>query len=409
MTDQSDEPLGLAALVLALWFGWCHRQDLVFRPVVMTVGALALLALGWMGTPPLLLGVFAVLSFAASCDHWPGRSGLTALLVLSLPLMASLDFYAGYPMRLAAAGLTHGILSVCGLAVERSGVLLLEAGQIVGVDPPCSGVRMLWTSLLTAAVLSTRSQINGARRIVLLALSIAFVVFGNGMRSTILFFPESGHVHWAHWTHEAVGLVVHLLVLAAIFAATTHLQHRPQRKAAAPWHPFSIKYTAVAALALTAAAMVHAAAEASEVIPQTSSVPWPETWDGVPLIPLPLSERELRFARAFPGQIGSFRCGQAEIILRRVNRPTRMLHSSADCLRAAGFEVEPKPVLRDEDGRVWGRAEARYRGVQYQMRERITSASTQSASTDVSGWYWAAAMRPSEGPWLAVTILEPVP
>ena len=73
---------------------------------------------------------------------------------MSLPLVASLDFFAGYPLRLAAAELGRGMLWFVGIEAERNGVLLVHCGRLVGIDPPCAGVRMLWTACFLAAVLA---------------------------------------------------------------------------------------------------------------------------------------------------------------------------------------------------------------------------------------------------------------
>ena len=66
---------------------------------------------------------------------------------------------------------------------------------------------------------------------------------------------------------------------------------------------------------------------------------------------LPLGEAETRFARAFPGAIGHFACGNSEVILRRTTKATRMMHPAGDCLRAAGFEVRSQAQLRDAERR----------------------------------------------------------
>jgi len=415
MSDQSDEPLGLLALAVALCIAWSQRHLLRLRPAILATGT-ALLALAtFLGLPPLLLAFITLFTFTASLHSFPGKPGLSALLLLSLPLMASLDFYAGYPMRLAAASLAQGILHLCGLAVERSGVLLMETGQIIGVDPPCSGIRMLWTSLFAAAVLAARSQASIARTFTLLAASTFLVVLGNALRSTILFFPESGRVNWPHWTHEGTGLLIHALILLAIFTLGGRLQGSTGERKATFLQP-SLTPTRLLTMAALPAVLVTAFGvwhlQAATVAPPlfgTRWMPWPSTLDGVPLHQLPPSERERNFAKAFPGEIATFQCGDAEVILRRVQRPTRLLHSSADCLRASGYNIKAKPVFQDEDHRIWGCSLASARGKTSRLRERITNTTGTTVATDVSAWYWSALTRPTDGPWLAVTVLEPIP
>jgi hypothetical protein len=133
---------------------------------------------------------------------------------------------------------------------------------------------------------------------------------------------------------------------------------------------------------------------------------WPAELDGRPLRELPLSEREERFARGFPGRTARFTDGRRELIVRFVARDTRMLHSSADCLRGAGYEVESLPLETDASGRRWARFRAVRGPERLLVRERLTGAGG-GEWTDVSAWYWSAALGRSEGPWWAYTIAEP--
>jgi hypothetical protein len=133
---------------------------------------------------------------------------------------------------------------------------------------------------------------------------------------------------------------------------------------------------------------------------------WPAALEGVPLVPREMSEREAAFARGFPGRVGVFENGGRLVIVRWVTRATRKLHSSADCLRALGYGIEPQP-LYEAGGERWGRSTARRDGSAWDVRERyFEDAGRAGAWSDVSAWYWGAAMGSSEGPWWAVTIFE---
>ena len=80
---------------------------------------------------------------------------------------------------------------------------------------------------------------------------------------------------------------------------------------------------------------------------------WPPTFDGKPLRPLGLSAVEQRFATHFPGAIGRFSDGERLLVLRSVERPTRMLHPAADCYRGLGYRIAEAHLERDGDGRMW--------------------------------------------------------
>lgn len=132
---------------------------------------------------------------------------------------------------------------------------------------------------------------------------------------------------------------------------------------------------------------------------------WPRKVDGRPLTPRPLAPREARFAAGFPGRIATFDDGRRRFILRWVTEPTRKLHPAADCLRGAGYEVEPQALWRDGAGRLWGVSIATREGTRLRILERIVDARGRSF-TDVSSWYWAALLGSSDGPWWAWTVVE---
>ncbi|AHF90996.1 hypothetical protein OPIT5_13040 [Opitutaceae bacterium TAV5] len=118
-------------------------------------------------------------------------------------------------------------------------------------------------------------------------------------------------------------------------------------------------------------------------------------------IQLPPNAREARFARDFPGKIGIFSddAGRTYIV-RWLARPTRRLHPAADCLRALGYETEPRPIQQKTDGTLWSVTAATRGNHSTLVHERIL-ASDGHAWTDVSAWYWTA------GPWWTITGLIP--
>lgn len=286
---------------------------------------------------------------------------------------------------------------------------------------------MLWTGLFVAALLAARQRATVWHTLSLAAVAFIGIVLANAFRAAILFFPESGRVTWPHWTHEAIGLGAHACLLGLLLLSDGWLARKIPRGprntvrhyAPAPRHR-SLSHAQLiggltAVIALTTGisyamgAFTASPSSSSEREPAVSTFAnWPATFDGVPLQRLPLSAREEQFANSFPGAIARFQCGDAEIILRHVTQPTRRLHSSADCLRALGWQIVHQPVFRDADGRTWGSFLALRSGVGYLVTERITPSSPPSAEafTDVSAWYWNALWRPEAGPWMAVTVMR---
>lgn len=132
---------------------------------------------------------------------------------------------------------------------------------------------------------------------------------------------------------------------------------------------------------------------------------WPLAFDGEALRPLALSDVERRFASRFPGAIGRFASGDATWILRRVERPTRMLHPATDCYRGLGYAIRAERLVAGPHG-LQRCFEAARGDDRLGVCERIVDADGASF-TDTSAWYWAALLGRSRGPWLATTRAGP--
>ena len=159
-----------------------------------------------------------------------------------------------------------------------------------------------------------------------------------------------------------------------------------------------------------------------------ASPAWPTHWEGRALRPMSLTPEETRFADGFPGALARFTDGSAEILFRRVDSPTRKLHPSADCLRALGYAVKPRPAVSTPDGRTWSCNLAMRNGETLLVREVVVTgngdgeprgaaiggagtrgaatgkAATRDSWTDISSWYWHALWGNTQGPWTAVTL-----
>jgi len=145
-----------------------------------------------------------------------------------------------------------------------------------------------------------------------------------------------------------------------------------------------------------------------EVPAAATSGEWPVEWEGRRLRPLALGDAEQRFARQFPGSLARLTDGRQVLVLRTVNRPTRMLHPAADCYRALGYGIAQARLEQDVHARLWRCFVAkRHGGQKMRVCERIVDAEG-AAFTDTSAWYWAAATGRSNGPWQAVTLARPI-
>ena len=149
---------------------------------------------------------------------------------------------------------------------------------------------------------------------------------------------------------------------------------------------------------------------AARPAPRADAQEWPREWDGQTLQPLSRSAVEARFAADFPGRIGRFRLVGSgdELVLRDVQRPTRMLHPAADCWRGIGWTVGPAHLAQaapSAPNSLWRCFEASQAGQRVRVCERIVDAHGQ-VFTDTSAWFWAASLGRSAGPWQAVTTVR---
>ena len=99
---------------------------------------------GFSGHEPMLFFILGLALVAVEIFFFPG------LMLLALPIIPPLQFYVGYPLRLATAFVSARLLSLHGLSIDAVGTCLDWNGTLIAVDAPCSGVRMLWTGLYLA-------------------------------------------------------------------------------------------------------------------------------------------------------------------------------------------------------------------------------------------------------------------
>ena len=218
MLDPSDEPWGALALVTLAALSFATSSGASARSFAAPAALTAAYAAAYPWLPPLARLMLALAACAATLATLTGGRPLhpsrLALAALATPLLPTLQFVAGYPLRVAAGELAALMLRASGLPVAREGVLLALGDAVVQVDAPCSGVRMLWAGLFLAAVVSWRLRAPASAAC--LAAAAVAVVLANALRAAALFLPEAGLVRVPAFVHEAVGLVVFALVAALV-------------------------------------------------------------------------------------------------------------------------------------------------------------------------------------------------
>jgi len=210
--DGSNDSAGLLAAATAVAVVWrAPKSNQLAYPLALPACLLALYALATAaGVPAPVCALPAALALAALASALRlGRRmdiALLSLCLLALPLAASLQFYVGYPLRVVAGTLSVAMLRMNGIAVVRDGAMLVWDGQLISIDAPCSGVKMLWAGMYLACALAVSYRLSMARTLAALAMAGAVIVAANAVRAAALFYLESGLIHLPPWGHQATGI-----------------------------------------------------------------------------------------------------------------------------------------------------------------------------------------------------------
>lgn len=232
LQDGSDEPWGILALGTVLVFaGYAGKPRKPSEAAQLQCAVLlAAYCLAQLFAPPLIRAIVGVTSFASLLGAvYFGRAlhlGISALCVLSLPLIASLQFYGGYPIRILTAECSSVLLRSVGYFVTREGTGLRYLGEIVSVDAPCSGIKMLWSGLYFNFALACFLRLSPVATWLSYVTATALIFGMNLTRATILFFGEARIVHYAPWMHQGIGLLLFALLVVFIFKAQLHIRYR---------------------------------------------------------------------------------------------------------------------------------------------------------------------------------------
>jgi exosortase/archaeosortase family protein len=206
------------------------------RPPALVPAAalLAAFALSQSFLPPIARAAIAIaaslfcLYHAAFNDRPP--FAFWGLAALALPVLPSLQFVLGYPMRVVSAMMAVALLQAQGLAVARQGTFLVWHDQMIQFDAPCSGVNMLWAGLLLTLMACVWLRLTLARVAVAVTVSVALAVAGNVLRAASLFYVEAGLIAPAPaWWHDGIGIAAFTLSAAVTLWLLGRLRQREPR------------------------------------------------------------------------------------------------------------------------------------------------------------------------------------
>jgi exosortase/archaeosortase family protein len=455
--DHSDEPWGLLSLATVVFllvfgskFNLIRNTNLLSPPVTSFIKNLG----NFAGLSCLLIHLFSgarapymVHAVLMILTVWflviskltiPSKAGILGLLLLVLPIMPSVDFYAGYPVRFAVAAGSRLLLNCLGLPVLQEGTVLSINQKMFAIDVPCSGIHMLWAEAYAIMLLAYLFGLKLKQTLMLTIAGCILISIGNVFRaSTLIVFdllsarlPASNVSQLEPIVHPLVGLISFCLVTGMIAFLAWKLvpleSSKPSRveglEASNTLNPifnYLNQFPAlrallaprrlqwlVTSLCITSALLpfvVRPTIGASVIDPAAS---WPDTVDGAKITAVDSLREEQAFAADFPGQMKRFTDGTNSYFVRCVYKDTRQLHPSSDCFKGLGYAVDSQPIVIGSDGHRWSSFTAWKAQDKYLVMERIYNERGDSW-TDVSEWYWSACLGKSKAPWFAVTIAKP--
>jgi hypothetical protein len=193
--DSGEDPWGLLALLsagLLLGRGVAPRAPTLesdrncvslWPAAVFTL----LYAAAYPVLPNLLCAVLAATALALLLSACVLRRvlhpGLLGLLWLALPVLPSIEYYAGFPLRVLV---THGAalwLRLAGWAVRPEQAVLNWEGLQVAVDAPCAGLRMMWAGAWLTLTLICLRRLSFRRAVLAAVRALVWILAAPGGRS----------------------------------------------------------------------------------------------------------------------------------------------------------------------------------------------------------------------------------
>ena len=151
---------------------------------------------------------------------------VAGLCLIGLPAMAMLQFYFGSPLRAASAALAVPMLHLAGFQVVREGAMLDWAGRSIGVDVPCSGIRMGWAGLYMALAGTGLAGLGWGRTLTAAAGAMILVVAANAVRVVVLFGLEAFGLGGRPVLHAGIGIMLFILLALGIAGLVRALKGR---------------------------------------------------------------------------------------------------------------------------------------------------------------------------------------
>ena len=205
-------------------------------PLMPIAVLLAAYAASYGVLPPIVRAAIAIAATLFCCYLAAFRErppiAFWGLVALALPVLPSLQFTLGYPMRVVSAALAVALLQSQGVLVARQGTFLVWRDAMVQFDAPCSGVNMLWAGLVLTLAGCVLFRLRAPSVLAAVALSVVLAIACNALRASSLFYGEVGLIPLGPaWGHDAIGIAAFMVSAGITFWFLARLRDREM----VPW------------------------------------------------------------------------------------------------------------------------------------------------------------------------------
>jgi len=219
--DSPEDRWGLLAIgTLGLYFLSSKKTETASDSLLLPALLTLLYAVSYPFLPPLLRAAIAVIAVGSTLSIlYFGKvlpAGGWGLLLLTLPVIPSLQFYLGYPLRVIVANMAAPLIRLTGFAVVQEGVYLNWHNMPLLIDAPCSGIKMLWAGFYLTFTLAAFYHLSPLRTAIVSGFAFLIILLGNLFRATALFYVEIGIVDMPAWVHTGIGLLMFAFVAVGI-------------------------------------------------------------------------------------------------------------------------------------------------------------------------------------------------
>ena len=225
------------APIVALWLLWLRRSRLRYVALTPNLWGTAIAAMGWLVSwwgfevgYQIAWHGGAVLSLIGMGLSFTGLLPLRlfapvfAVLVFLLPMPGRIRLQLAQPLQEMATSVTYATLELIGVAVVKSGNVLIINGEQVAVGEACNGMRMVFALTLVVYAFAFGTPLKASTRGVLLVLSPIVAILCNVIRliptSLIFGYGSVGAAQrfhdWAGWVMLLVAMVILMGMLRMI-------------------------------------------------------------------------------------------------------------------------------------------------------------------------------------------------